>query len=102
MYEQDNGQNFLELLMSAVMFNVYPFSAWVRTVEEGAHAQVMAAVAPEYADMTGAYIYNDEAFFRPQAKGLKTHDPNITKEVWELSEKILRDRGHELTSKSKL
>ena len=92
MYEASEG------FFSFLVFRVWPFSAWVRTVSEGAAAQVMAAVDPVYGDPErgGAYICNDMAYYRPKEPWSKTHDPAVMRRVWEMSEKAITDLGYSL------
>ena len=79
--------------MSFVTFRMWPFNAWVRNVAEGASAQVMAAVHPDYAE-GGAYVYNDERFDHEAIEGVtQTHDPVIMAKVWDLSERAVKGAG---------
>ena len=93
MYEKGTG------ILKFILFNVWPFSAWVRTVGEGAAAQVAAAVDPTYGDPErgGAYIYNDKALYKPQRPGVQTHRPKVMRRVWDMSEKSIKDLGFSLT-----
>lgn len=86
MYEANQGW------LSFITFAVWPFNSWVRTVEEGASAQVRAAVHPDYS-VGGAYIQNDERFDKPAISSSQTHDPAISAKVWALSEKAVKDAG---------
>ena len=98
MYEKSTG------LLKFILFNVWPFNAWVRTVGEGAAAQVAAAVDPTYGDPErgGAYICNDEAVY----EGLGgVQRPAVMRRVWDISEKTIKDLRFSLTledEKSKL
>ena len=92
MVEENQG------FFSYILFNVWPFCAWVRTVEEGAAAQVSAAVDPTYGapERGSVYISDDKAVYKPQ-KGAKSDRPEVMKRVWDMSEKAIKDLGFSLT-----
>ncbi|XP_013402366.1 WW domain-containing oxidoreductase [Lingula anatina] len=75
--------------LSKVLFVMTkPFT---KTVEQGAATSAYCAVAEELEGRGGFYFDNCQA---AQPKSEAAVDPELAREVWKLSEKMLNDRGH--------
>ncbi|XP_013402072.1 WW domain-containing oxidoreductase-like [Lingula anatina] len=75
--------------LSKVLFVMTkPFT---KTVEQGAATSAYCAVAEELEGRGGLYFDNCQA---AQPKSEAAVDPELAREVWKLSEKMLNDRGH--------
>jgi len=69
--------------LSVLLYRVWPFNAWVRTVGEGAAAQVACAVDPRLSGGGGYANGGPRTFvYGELIPGLGTHDAAVGKRVW--------------------